>query len=75
MFALKGSGGRDERAVKRGKRRRSNGPFNLNFPELFFHQLSEGSRGRFAVEYFFGVRMVGVGEDCTIVGRKEVKSL
>ena len=72
---MKGGGGRGERAVKRGKCRRSYGPFNLNFPELFFHQLSEGSRSRFAVEHFFGVGMVGVGEDCTIVGRKEVKSL
>jgi hypothetical protein len=58
---------------RRGRCCRSNGSFNLNFPELFFHQLSEGSRSRFAVEHFFGVGMTGVGEGGTIVRRKEVK--
>jgi len=62
--------------VKKGEREvrcRSNGSFNLNFPELFFHQLSEGSRSRSAVEHFFGVGVTGVGEGGTIVRRKEVK--
>ena len=67
-------GGRYEKAVKRGDGCcKSYGPFDLNFPKLFFHRLSEGSRGRFAIKHFFGIGMVGAGEDGTIVGRKEVK--
>ena len=52
---------------------RSNGSFNLNFSELFFHQLSEGSGSRFAVEHFSDVGLTGVGEGGTMVRRKEVK--
>ena len=55
------------------RRCKSYGPFDLNFSKLFSHQLSEGGRGRFAVEHLFGVGVIGVGEDGTIVGSKEAK--
>ena len=52
---------------------KSYGPFDLNFPKLFSHRLSEGGRGRFAVKHLFGVGVIGVDEDGTIVGSQEAK--
>ena len=53
--------------------RKSYGPFDLNFPKLFSHQLNKEGRGRFAVKHLLGVGVIGVGEDGTIVGSKEAK--
>ena len=74
MYAWEGNGGGSawESCEKGDRCCKSYGPLDLNFPKLFFHQLSEGSRGRFAIKHFFGVGMIGVGEDGTMMGRKEV---